>query len=253
MPGTLFILSDFGGKDCYVAQMKAAVLSFAGREATMIDLTHSVRPGAVGEGAFHLMASLPFLPDRSVILAVVDPGVGTGRRGVACRVSESVLVGPDNGLFSWVDADEFRLLPGPGPDASSTFHGRDWFAPAAARFMVNPGWFSFLEPCPDPVILPRGETVLSGGTLSTTVAHTDRFGNCVLWAPVDQTKDFSPKHLRIRGRRLAVAGSTAYLPEAGGLLFLRSSQGFMELAVPGGSAEALLGLSSGDQVQLEEE
>lgn len=255
MSGTLFLLSDFGSSDCYTAQMKGAVLSFFGEGVTMIDLTHSVSPGSIHQGAYHLMTSVPRLPDGSVILAVVDPGVGTARRGLACRVGERIVVGPDNGLLSWLDTDEVRLLPPPEPGASSTFHGRDWFAPMAARFLVNPGWLSFLEPCADPVTLPRGETLRSGGTVTTSVAHIDHFGNCVLWASPEQLNGFRPGRVSVRLRSFPAALSSTYQNGAPGasILLVPGSQGLLELAVRGGSARELLGVSAGDAVLIEED
>jgi hypothetical protein len=255
MSGILFLLSDFGNSDCYTAQMKGAVLSFIGEGVTMIDLTHSVSPGSIHQGAYHLMTSVPRLPEGSVILAVVDPGVGTARRGLACRVGERIVVGPDNGLLSWLEADEVRLLPPPDPGASTTFHGRDWFAPMAARFLVNPGWFSFLEPCTDPITLSRGETLRSGCTVKTSVAHIDNFGNCVLWASPGHLNGFSPGRVSVRQNSFRTAFSSTYRSAVTGaaILLVTGSQGLLELAVPGGSARELLGISEGDPVLIEEE
>lgn len=250
----LFLLSDFGCSDCYAAQMKGAVLSFFGEGVTMIDLTHSVSPGCIRQGAYHLMTSVPRLPDGCVVLAVVDPGVGTARRGLACRVGERIVVGPDNGLLSWLDSDEVRVLPPPGPGVSPTFHGRDWFAPMAARFLVNPGWMGFLEPCADPVTLPRGETIRSKGSVATSVAHIDRFGNCVLWASRGHLDGFCPIRVSVRQKSFTASLSETYLCDlpASGLLIVQGSQGLLELALPGGSASELLGISAGDAVLIEE-
>lgn len=254
MSGILFLLSDFGYEDCYTAQMKGAVLSFFGEGVTMIDLTHSVSAGSVRQGAYHLMTSVPRLPDGSVVLAVVDPGVGTGRRGLACRLGGRIVVGPDNGLLSWLDADEVRVLPPPGPGVSPTFHGRDWFAPMAARLLVDPGWMSFLEPCIDPVRLPRGETLRSPGTVTTQVAHIDHFGNCVLWAEHGDLAGFRPRRILTGRGSFAAAFSDSYLngPPGAGLLIVPGSQGLLELSVPGGSARELTGVSTGDTVTIEE-
>ena len=252
MGGTLYLLSDFGEKDCYVAQMKASVLSFTGGDITMVDITHSVKPGSVRQGAFLLMSTIPFLSEGSVVLAVVDPGVGTERRGIVCRVGEVLVVTPDNGLPSWIEPEDIRYLPPPEAGASPTFHGRDWFAPMAARFMVNPGWMGFLEPCFNPVTLRRGESRLSRGVLATSVAHVDSFGNCILWTPSEQVEGFTPGTLKIRGISVPVVPSRVYDSGEGGILFIQGSQGFSELAVAGGSAEATLDLSPGDEIVLEE-
>ncbi len=249
--GPFFLLSDFGCDDCYVAQMKAALADLCG-DAGMIDLTHRVAPGAVREGAFHLMTSVPRIPVGSVVLAVVDPGVGTGRRGLACLSAGRMVVGPDNGLLSWLDRDDLRLLPPPGPDVSWTFHGRDWFAPMAARLALNPGWFRSLEPCLDPVELPRGVFRREGPSAEVRVAHVDRFGNCILWLRPGEMEGFRPGFVRTRLGRFPLELSRCYSLEGEGVLLLEGSQGLMELAVYSDRADTLLGLSPGDGAVLEE-
>ncbi len=255
MADMLFLLTDFGQSDCYAAQMKASVLSFCGGNVTLVDLTHHVSPGSIREGAFHLMTSVPRLPGGAVVLAVVDPGVGTSRRGLACRAGGVTVVGPDNGLMSWIGAEDTRCLPPPGPEASRTFHGRDWFAPMAARLLVNPGWMDFLEPCPDPVMISRGGSRLENGSATTSVAHVDHFGNCVLWMPAAQLDGFSPAFVRFRDRRVPVKSALVYqsLPRDGSVIILPGSQGLAELAVDGGRADRLLGLHPGDGIVVEGE
>ena len=251
MPGILFLLSDFGYSDCYAAQMKAAVLSFCGDDPLLVDLTHSVTPGSVREGAFHLMTTVPRLPGGSVVLAVVDPGVGTSRRGIAASVGDLIAIGPDNGLLSWLDARDTRYLPAPDPGASTTFHGRDWFAPMAARFLVNPGWFGLLEPCPAPVTIPRGVSAATDNGIRTEVAHVDHFGNCILWAGSDLLDGFTPGFVRAGARRFPAGRSGAYDPSGGSLLVIPGSMGLVEVAVPRGRADSLLGVAAGDEIVLE--
>lgn len=250
--GPFFLLSDFGGDDCYVAQMKAALMDLCGGNAPMVDLTHRVAPGSVREGAFHLMTSVPRIPEGSVVLAVVDPGVGTGRRGLACMTEGRIVVGPDNGLLSWLDAEDLRLLPPPEPGASGTFHGRDWFAPMAARLAVNPQWMQRLEPCSDPVLLPRGCFRRNGGSAEFQVAHVDRFGNCILWIRPRQIEGFHPGFVRTGSGRFPLARAVCYSSGKEGVLMLEGSQGFMELAVDSGRADVFLGLAPGDRAMLEE-
>ncbi|MDP6349110.1 MAG: SAM-dependent chlorinase/fluorinase [Chloroflexota bacterium] len=135
------LLTDFGAADPYVGMMKAAILEVC-PVAALVDISHDVEPQGVPQGAFLLGASLPHLPPDAVIVAVVDPGVGTARRALAVRIGSRLLVGPDNGLLSraWESA-------GPGErvayeldrgefwraEVSDTFHGRDVFAPVAAH------------------------------------------------------------------------------------------------------------------------
>ena len=246
----VFILSDFGTNDTYAAQMKASVLSFAGYGTPVVDLTNRVGRGNVLQGAYHLRASLPHLPRGSVILAVVDPGVGSSRGGLAAVWDGRFVVAPDNGLISLLPPPiSFRKLPPPDDTASKTFHGRDWFAPCAARLAVDPGWTEFLEPLKDPVRLLDCEPVFTGATVAVTILHTDSFGNCILGLDSDcglhvnkvtaHMGDFTCKKVN-------------YYSEAQGdeLLILSGSQGFMELAVKDGSAAELMGLEPGMRIEL---
>jgi S-adenosylmethionine hydrolase len=250
--GPFFLLSDFGDGDCYAAQMKAALMDLCGGCAAMVDLTHRVAPGSVREGAFHLMTSVPRIPAGSVVLAVVDPGVGTERRGLACLAGGRIVVGPDNGLLSWLEPDDLRLLPPPGPGVSGTFHGRDWFAPMAARLALNPQWLRNLEPCSHPVLLPKGAVRRTGGAAEVPVAHVDRFGNCILWLRPGEMEGFRPAFVRTGLGRFPLARTSCYASESGGLLLLEGSQGFMELAVGSDRADVLLGLSPDGVAVLEE-
>ncbi len=131
------LLTDFGTQDYYVGAMKGALLSVNPR-ATVVDLTHEIPAHDIAAGAFALLTTYTAFPPQTVHVAVVDPGVGSTRRPVAIKTRAYFFVGPDNGLFSYVcererdvrvyeltNADYFR------PVVSSTFHGRDIFAPVA--------------------------------------------------------------------------------------------------------------------------
>ncbi|OPL19346.1 MAG: hypothetical protein AVO35_11420 [Candidatus Aegiribacteria sp. MLS_C] len=252
MRRTVYLLSDFGESDTYVGQMKAVLDSLAPYGTGMIDLTHEVERGSVTEGAFHLRAAAPFLPAGSVVLAVVDPGVGTDRRGLAVISRGVHFVGPDNGLFGLLEVEKAWELPPPPSGSSRTFHGRDLFAPSAARILLDPGWTGSLRPlCPSTMVGTGVELPsLRDGGLEVTVIHTDRFGNVVLWMDPDEYEDLVPS-----GVVLPDGGERSLTPAATygtsrGLLYLRGSQGFMELAFSGGSAAGVLGISPGDRIVL---
>jgi S-adenosylmethionine hydrolase len=180
------LLTDFGTQDPFVGIMKAVVLSRC-PDVTFIDLTHAVPPQAVMEGAFLLERSVEWLPFGAVVVAVVDPGVGTPRRPIVLSALGRLFVGPDNGLLSpvaardagstayVVDTQRLGLV-----EASRTFHGRDVFAPVAAELAagrlspvdvgVQAG--SLVDAAiPHPV---AGEGVVRG-----TVVTVDRFGNLI--------------------------------------------------------------------------
>ena len=129
--GIITLLTDYGTDDAYVAAMKGAILS-RNPKAVIVDVTHSVRPYAILQGAFLFDSAWRGFPVGTVHVAVVDPGVGSERRAVAFRAGDHFMVGPDNGLFTFLSepiSDLIELaIP---PEAARTFHGRDVFGPAA--------------------------------------------------------------------------------------------------------------------------
>ena len=147
--GIITLTTDFGLRDAYVAEMKGVMLCIAhtARRPCAVDITHDIEPHDITEGALALEAAAPFFPSGTVHLAVVDPGVGTARRGSPLIAGDQVFVGPDNGLFTpFLEGNDWRAfeLDGAGLPAaaavSRTFHGRDVFAPAA------PTWRSASTP-----------------------------------------------------------------------------------------------------------
>ncbi|HPJ29410.1 MAG TPA: SAM-dependent chlorinase/fluorinase [Candidatus Sabulitectum sp.] len=248
----VFILSDFGTHDTYAAQMRSAILSFAGYDTPVVDLTHQVPRGNVTSGAFHLRACLPFLPPGSVTLAVVDPGVGTERRGLAALWRERLVVCPDNGLISFLTPHlALFQLPPPDPAASSTFHGRDWFAPCAARLSVDPGWTDSLQPLEDPVLLRFPGSLSGDGSISATVIHVDGFGNSVL--SIESSREIPAGELTLKwsgGSRPLMRVTCYQEAQRDKAAILRGSQGFWEIAFQGGSAGDLLGLTSGEGIEI---
>ncbi len=248
----IFLLSDFGTSDTYVAQMKAAVLGTAPVGTSIVDLTHDIEAGSVMEGAFHLYASLRAIPPGSVVVAVVDPGVGTERHGVVCEVDGIFFVGPDNGIFSLLPVNRAWKLPRLPADSSATFHGRDLFAPAGARLLINPGWVNSLESI-DPEVLVSSEIRPPEETeegCHVTVAHIDRFGNVVLWLSPSDADGFHPSEIILpAGEIVSVTRARTY-GDRKGLVFLAGSQGCMELAFSRGKASSILGVSAGDRIFL---
>jgi S-adenosylmethionine hydrolase len=179
------LLSDFGNLDSYVGVMKGVMLSL-NPEAVLVDLTHGVPPQDTISGAFLLAEAAPYFPPGTIHLAVVDPGVGTSRRALAARAREQFWVGPDNGLFYLVfqegaapdavsleNADYFR------ESVSSTFHGRDVFAPVAAHLSLGTPLEAFGPPLPDPIVLPWPEPEITPDAIRGEIVHVDGFGNLV--------------------------------------------------------------------------
>jgi S-adenosyl-L-methionine hydrolase (adenosine-forming) len=192
----IVFLSDYGLQDEFVG-ICHAVMARISPESAVIHLTHSIPPQAVLRGALTLHRAIHYLPAEAVVMAVVDPGVGTPRTPVAVETVRHgrVLIGPDNGLLSLAWAEEegvARAVEISSPDVvlepvSRTFHGRDVFAPAAAR--VAQGWpVERLGPPLDPasltaLSLPRA--VADSGSVDAEVLSVDRFGNVQLSARVE--------------------------------------------------------------------
>lgn len=250
---TLFLLSDFGTADTYVAQMKAVILSECSSSVVIVDLTHDVKAGSAREGAYHLSVSRKYVPAGSVVVAVIDPGVGTDRRAVVCEVEGVYYVGPDNGIFGLLPVNRAWKLPDPQAGFSSTFHGRDVFAPAGGRLILNPGWVDFLEPISREDLVPSEiEMPIPGDDgFTVTVAHIDIFGNVILWLP--SSSAFHPAFLQLPCGRIEPVTEVETYASHPGILFLQGSQGLMEIAVSCGSASELLGLSTGDRILLTKE
>lgn len=245
---TLTFLSDYGLADPFVGVCHAVVARVA-PGVRIIDLTHGVPPQDVTVGAVLLADCVPFLPPP-VTLAVVDPGVGTARRGVAVRAAGGHwFVGPDNGLL----APALHALGGAAqaweldvdPAVPPTFHGRDVFAPAAARLALGTAPADLGRALDvatlQPLDLPAPE--IGYGRLAATVLVVDRFGNLALGA--------GPKHLdaagfrqgdRLRvGAEPAVLGVTFSDVAPGALVVLVDAAGHVAVAEREGSAAARLG------------
>src|SRR6202171_5716482 len=135
--GLVTLLTDFGLEDAYVGAMKGAIL-FVYPKASLVDVTHGVRPFAVLQGAFLLDSAWRSFPPGTVHVAVVDPGVGTERHAIAFKAADHYFVGPDNGLFTFLNdpISETVELATP-PEAAPTFHGRDVLQPVAAKLAAG--------------------------------------------------------------------------------------------------------------------
>ncbi|MFN8634808.1 MAG: SAM-dependent chlorinase/fluorinase [Chloroflexota bacterium] len=258
MTRPIFFLTDFGLQDTYVGIVKAVMLGIT-PEAQIVDLTHEIPPQDVRAGAYALMTAAPYLPTDAVVLAVVDPGVGTARRPIAVQASGRIYVGPDNGLLSWavdgllsvyvLDRPAFWL-----PNVSSTFHGRDLFGPAAAHLargvsLAEVGTrAASMQTIPFPaahrVLDDEGQVVRA----EAEVIHVDRYGNLIVSLTA---ADLPPEPVvEVAGRR--IVGLAAHFqdrPDADDeLLALIGSAGLLEITVPNGSAAAELAVGVGARV-----
>ncbi|WFE49708.1 SAM-dependent chlorinase/fluorinase [Micromonospora sp. WMMD1155] len=256
------LTTDYGLADGFVAACHGVIARIA-PAARIIDVTHLVPPADVRRGAAVLAQTVPYLP-VGVHVAVVDPGVGTARRGVALATPGGLLVGPDNGLLpdaaaalggvsAAVELAEPRWLAG---RVSSTFHGRDVFAPAAARLALGAP-LAEAGPPVDPadlVRLPTPTLTVDGEGFTAEVVTVDHFGNVQLAAPA-RLLDPLPAALRVGSpgsepTRPAVRGRTFGDASAGGLVVYVDSADLVAVAVNGGRAVDLLQVVPGDVLRV---
>ena len=247
------LLTDFGLEDSYAGVLHAVLLRDA-PGVQRIDLSHMVPPGNLWHASYLLRSAWEHLPADVVVLAVVDPGVGSERRAVAVRLGDRWLVAPDNGLpvavgppSEGVTLDAVRMgLPEP----SATFHGRDLFAPAAARLARGVPSGDLGEPL-DPgtlVSCPLPEPRVEGNRVQGVIQHVDRFGNLVTNIPAAMAT--AGCQLRAGWRRITHRVRTYAEGRSGEAVCLVGSSGFLEISVPGGSAAEQLTLETGDPVEL---
>ena len=246
---TVTFLSDYGTRDEFVGVVHSVIRSIA-PHVTVIDLTHEIPAYDVRAGSLTLGRATQYLCP-GVVLAVVDPGVGTARRGIAVEVGggQSYLVGPDNGVLSpalfALDAQVVQLVV---PDsASPTFHGRDVFAPAAARLATGTALDELGERLLHPVRLrtpaPRRD---ANGTLHGEVLTIDRFGNAI--TNLMPAPGSTPQAVVSGLHTLRVVRTYAEAEDSEAVALVGSS-GWLELAVRNGNAAATLGLRRGDPVE----
>ncbi len=251
----LTLLSDFGSRSPYPAAMKAVVAARV--EVRFLDISHDVRRHDVREGAFLLAAVAPFCPAGTVHLAVVDPGVGTARRPLVVASGGQCFVGPDNGLLLPAarrlgQPRAFHLDPAVAlPSASSTFHGRDLFAPAAARLLLGEPPARVGRPIDDPVELPAPQGERRGEVVRGQVLYVDPFGNLITNIPVELAAPHEVFTLRTaRGAWPLRLRATYGSGTRGELLLVPGSEGLLEIAVREGSAAARTGLRAGSALRL---
>lgn len=253
------LLSDFGLRDSYVGAMKG-VLARLAPSATLIDLTHEIAPFDIVEGGLKLFQAYSQFPRKTVFVAVVDPGVGGSRRAILVETEDYYFVGPDNGLLSMALADQkIRRIVELKNDAyflkptSSTFHGRDIFAPVAAQLSqgLDPQAFG-----PElsayqrhPAFVPE----LSQREIRGQILGFDRFGSAIS----NLHRHFLARHHQSPELRVEVAGVTleglkshySEAPPGRPFLIFGSSQ-LLEISLNQGSAQAALQLSRGESLRI---
>ncbi len=256
---TITLLTDFGAADYFVGSVKGVILSL-NPQARIVDLTHEIAAQDIEAAAFTLLASYKSFPKGTIHFAVVDPGVGSTRRGIAVVAADQFFVGPDNGIFSYIyeresnfsvyelsNAEFFR------EPVSPTFHGRDIFAPVATALSNGVKPAKLGPRVTDPVKLAPLNPEVSDSRILARIIHIDRFGNCVTnITPRVLTEEMieAGAHLTIKGKKITSFRSF-FAEKAGGptqLFALWGSAGFLEIAAANQSAAKFLDAARGASV-----
>jgi S-adenosylmethionine hydrolase len=261
-PRIVTLLTDFGLQDHYVAAMKGVMLGVNPR-LSFVDISHLIPPQDIRSGAFRLGQAYPCFPAGTIHLAVVDPGVGTDRKAVVASAAGQFFVAPDNGILSWVfhretkvdlrevTAEHYFRKP-----VSSTFHGRDIFAPVAAWISRDIPLHQFGPEYQTPVRLefPALKRV-EGGLLEGAVLAVDGFGNLVTNLKPEDVPPCDPSGSWPCGifagrREIGRFRNTFGEGEAGEIFVIPGSSGYLEIVMRNGSAASALGLGPGSTIRI---
>jgi S-adenosyl-L-methionine hydrolase (adenosine-forming) len=252
---SIALLTDFGTRDPYVAAMRGVI---SGRtSASLHDLSHEIAPFDVMEAAWFLRTVVPYWPEQTLFVCVVDPGVGTERRILAAEQGRRYFLAPDNGLLSLVldaraespryvfSVEKSELfLPG----GSNTFHGRDRFAPVAAAIANGLALEQLGPPVQSIVRLPYEPPHYEADVARGTVVSTDRFGNLITDIEVSRLR-FS--RFALHGRRVIIDRmERTYAGAEPGPFLIVGSSGCLEISVANGSAAERLQMSRLDRVEV---
>jgi S-adenosylmethionine hydrolase len=273
MGAIITLTTDLGLNDAYVAAMKGVILGI-NPEVRLIDICHTIKPQNILQAAFILSTAYEFFPQKTIHLVVVDPEVGTERRAIILRTPSADFVAPDNGVLSYVirqslnksaeentNLQQIELKPELEAVAitesqfwrlpvSPTFHGRDIFAPVAAQLSLGFRPIDFGEAINSVTMLPLAHPYWTpDGRLAGHILHIDSFGNLITnirSSDLPQTK----QAITIEVGNQLISGLSRTYAEGKGLLALIGSSGYLEIALVGGSACALIDTKVGNELRV---
>jgi S-adenosylmethionine hydrolase len=254
------LTTDFGLKDAYIAEMKTVILGIRAN-ATIIDITHEIEKFNIRMGAYVLASAAPYFPKGTIHLAVVDPSVGTQRQPILIQTKHGYFVGPDNGVLALaansqsiehiyeISNRKFMLLR-----ISSTFHGRDIFAPAAAHLANGTSPEKFGQEISEIVMPKFAKIIRRKDTLTGEVMHINGFGNIITNFGEKEVELMKIKHIanvKLRNTRLKLKFCKAYADvEPQKPLALIGSHNFLEISINQGNAAETFKTKSGDKLTL---
>jgi S-adenosylmethionine hydrolase len=254
-------LTDFGTKSGYVAQMKG-VLSSLAPNVRVLDITHEITPQDIVEGAFVLLTTVPYYPIGTVHLAVVDPGVGTDRKGIIITTKSHILIGPDNGLLIptarylgdftvyEITNKEFMLNT-----ISNTFHGRDIFTPVAAHILKGVPFEKIGKKTNKYIDLDFGQGLITNKSATGKIIHIDSFGNIITnisGIKLKKVLNFDKKiKITLKGKQREIMFVKSYnFVKKGQLLATIGSSNYLEIGLNQGNAAHKLGIKPDDKMKI---
>lgn len=253
--GVVAFFSDFGLTDHYAGVVKGRILqevekAFEGfTKVQFIDLSHEIPPQDVRKGALLLKFSYKYFPSGTIFLGIVDPGVGTERRAIIIQTQKYFFIGPDNGLFTFIlreqnpikvfEIEKERVLL---PPFSSTFHGRDLFAPVVAKLLLKEDINSFAREIDRGklIYLDFPEPVKTQEGYRLSLWYVDYFGNLI--TNFSREMAIKPFEVLVNGKKIRLVNTYAEGRE-GEIISLFGSEGLLEIAIKNGSAFEILGNS----------
>ncbi len=258
MSNIITLTSDFGLQDQYVSAMKAVIISI-NPDVRLIDVSHQIPPQDIMAGAYVSRNSALLYPKNTVHLVVVDPGVGSERKPIALKVRDHILVGPDNGLFSlFFDDFEYKAYHLNNPkywleNLSSTFHGRDIFAPVAAHLSMGVPLEELGTPISELVSYRWAVPIADKDGLQGWVVHIDHYGNLITNIPKSLYEEVigNRKAKIYVGNTILDQTSVTFtdVEEGEPVVFFGSSD-MLEIGINKGNAEVMLGIQKGAQISV---
>lgn len=254
------LTTDFGVRNGFAGIMKGVIYSIA-PFVQIVDISHTIAPQDIHEGAYTLWRAVPFFPKGTVHVYVVDPGVGTQRRPLAARLGEYFFVGPDNGLLTPLIEDsernkgsiEFVHLDKPKfwlPKISRTFHGRDIFAPVGAHLVNGVPLSELGTAFDDPIRIELTHPEITENGWIAHITVIDVFGNLTTDLPASALQGRTNILFRLRGTEVDGVAESYGHKQAGDLVAVVDSEDYIEIAVVNGSAARELGAKVGDLVEV---
>lgn len=257
------LLTDYGITDSYVAEVKGAILKI-NSAITIVDISHDVGNYDISSGAFHMARSVPYFPEGTIHIGVVDPGVGSSRKAIIVKAGNMWFVGPDNGLLApsverlgykqaW-EITNHKLLP---HRVSDVFDGRDVFGPTGALLSKGVPADEFGPRIDDIIRLPYYRPEIQGDTIKGNIIHIDGFGNAVTNITYGTlanigVKDETQFKLKIGDIEYTLPYVRRFSAvEEGKLLLLVAGGNYMEISVNQGNAAKHLGLRKGDKIMVQ--